>query len=71
MGSNEYFDRAETDIKNIAAVHSQCLCWVKMRNTQPEQMFSGLPPEADIDRGSRHVSNVPKADIPMALPAVP
>jgi hypothetical protein len=30
-----------------------------MRNTQPEQMFSGLPPEADIDRGGRHVSNVP------------
>jgi hypothetical protein len=26
-------------------------------------MFSGLPPEADIDRGGRHVSNVPKGDI--------
>ena len=30
-----------------------------MRNTQPEQMSSGLPPEADIDRGAQHVSNVP------------
>jgi hypothetical protein len=37
--------------------------WVKMRNTQPEQMFSGLPPEADVDRGGRHVSNVPTRDI--------
>jgi hypothetical protein len=26
-------------------------------------MFSGLPPEADIDRGGRHVSKVPKAVI--------
>ena len=24
IGSNEYFDRAETGIKAIAAVHSQC-----------------------------------------------
>ena len=24
-----------------------------MRNSQPEQMFSGLIPEADIDRGGR------------------
>jgi hypothetical protein len=30
-----------------------------MRNTQPEQMFSGVLPEADNDRGGRHVSNVP------------
>jgi hypothetical protein len=35
-----------------------------MRNTQPEQMFSDLPPEADIDRDGRHVSKVPKADLP-------
>jgi hypothetical protein len=34
-----------------------------MRNTQPDQMFSGLPPEAGIDRGGRHVSNVPEAEV--------
>jgi hypothetical protein len=32
---------------------------VKMRNTQPEQMFSGLLPGADIDDSGGHVSNVP------------
>jgi hypothetical protein len=32
-GSNEYFDRAETGIKTIAAVHSQCRSWVKSRQT--------------------------------------
>ena len=28
IGSNEYFDRAESGIKTIAAVHSQCRRWV-------------------------------------------
>jgi hypothetical protein len=28
-GTNRYFDRAESDIKTIAAVHSQCRIWVK------------------------------------------
>src|SRR5882757_693070 len=41
----------------------RCRSWVKMRNTQPEQMFSGLPPKADIDRGGRHVSNVPVSEV--------
>jgi hypothetical protein len=40
-----------------------CPHWVKLRNTQPEQMFSSHPPEADIDRGGRHVSNVPEAGV--------
>ena len=31
--------------------------WVKMRNTHPEQMFSALLPNSDIDRCGRHVSN--------------
>jgi hypothetical protein len=29
----------------------ECRCWVKRRNTQPEQMFSGVLPEADIEHG--------------------
>jgi len=29
------------------------LHWVKRRNTRCEQMFSGLPPKADIDRAHR------------------
>src|ERR1700693_1956181 len=33
--------------------------WVKLRRTQPEQMFSGVPPLTDIARLDRHVANVP------------
>jgi hypothetical protein len=39
---------AETDIKNVAAVHNQCLCWVKTGKAQLEHMFSALPPIPDI-----------------------
>jgi hypothetical protein len=35
---------------------------VKLRRTQCEQMFSGLPLKADIAQCSRHVSNVPIGD---------
>jgi hypothetical protein len=28
-GSNEYFNRGKTGIKTVAAVHGQCLSWVK------------------------------------------
>lgn len=34
-----------------------------MRNTQPELMFSGLQPGADIDRSGGHVSNVPHQEV--------
>ena len=37
--------------------------WVQRRNTPFEQMFSALPPRADIVRLSRHVRKVPGADI--------
>ena len=36
---------------------------VKLRRTQHEHMSSGLPLEADVDRCSWHVSNVPKGDM--------
>jgi hypothetical protein len=29
IGSNEYFDRAQSGITTIAAVHNQCHIWVK------------------------------------------
>jgi hypothetical protein len=29
-------------------------------------MFSGLPPEADVDRGDQHVSKVPKVEVPIS-----
>ena len=35
---------------------------VKLRNTQHEQMSSGLPLKADIAQSSQHVSKVPKCD---------
>src|ERR1700738_4405583 len=35
---------------------------VKLRRTQCEQMFSGLPLKADIAQCSRHVSKVPASD---------
>jgi hypothetical protein len=39
-----------------------CPSWVKLRRTQCEHMFSGLPLLADIARSSRHVSKVPLPD---------
>jgi hypothetical protein len=42
-----------------------CPVRVKLRRTQCEHMFSGLPQIADIFRASRHVSNVP--NLPLAL----
>ena len=36
---------------------------VKLRRTQCEQMFSGLPLKADIARCSRHVSKVPIPEV--------
>jgi hypothetical protein len=41
---------------------SPCPSRVKLRRTQCEQMFSGLPLKADIAQCSRHVSKVPLAD---------
>src|SRR6267378_3409108 len=37
--------------------------WVKTGKAQREQMFSALPPKADIAQQSRHVRFVPLADI--------
>jgi hypothetical protein len=36
--------------------------WVKPGNTYDEQMFSGLPPTADIDERNWHVPVGPIAD---------
>src|SRR3981189_2280711 len=36
-----------------------CPLWVKLRRTQCEQMFSGLPLKADIAQRGRHVPKVP------------
>jgi hypothetical protein len=41
----------------------QCQFRGKLRRTQREHMFSGLPLMADIARSSRHVSNVPNPDL--------
>src|SRR6266481_6898303 len=40
-----------------------CPHWVKLRRTQSEHMFSALPPNSDIARHSRHVSNVPTTEV--------
>jgi hypothetical protein len=39
---------AEDGIKPIAAVHSQCRCWVKRRTTHFEHISSELPSKADV-----------------------
>ena len=43
---------------------------VKLRRTQWEQMFSGLPLIADIAQCGWHVSNVPKAEATDVTPEV-
>jgi hypothetical protein len=56
---------AETDIKTIAAMHSQCRSWVKSGQTVAGQ----IPPLSAIVRkrtkycGAANVRFVPKADI--------
>ena len=42
IGLIEYFDRGETGIKTIAAVHSQCRSWVKSRHVQCTSRMSAL-----------------------------
>src|SRR5258707_3845837 len=42
---------------------AQCRLWVKTGKAQCEQMFSALPPKADIARRSRHVGFVPRGDL--------
>jgi hypothetical protein len=39
-----------------------CPIWVKSGKSQCEQMFSALPPRADVAQRSRHVRFVPQAD---------
>jgi hypothetical protein len=41
--------------------------WVKRRNTRCEPMSSAFPPKATVLRTSRHVSNVPTADMSMSI----
>src|SRR6266403_2161868 len=41
----------------------RCLSWVKRRNTRGEQMFSALPPKADIAQCSRHVRKAPRTEV--------
>jgi hypothetical protein len=41
--------------------------WVKRRNTHSEQMFSGLPLEADIRRAGWNVRVVPIAEVAALL----
>jgi hypothetical protein len=40
-------------------VRSECLFWVKRRNTRSEQMSSAVAPITDIQRLLRHVRSVP------------
>jgi len=46
---------------NLAA--HVCPRWVKLRRTQCEQMFSGLPLKADLAQCSRHFAFVPTCDM--------
>jgi hypothetical protein len=54
---------AEIDIKTVAALHSECRCWVKSGKAQIEQMLSALPAIADIGRAFLNVRVVPRGDI--------
>ncbi len=47
--SRDNLDENGTDIVSIAVGRSQCLSWVKLRRTQYEHMFSGLPLITDIE----------------------
>src|ERR1035437_4451226 len=53
-GGNRYV------LPNATAPHVDS---TKRRNTRGEQMFSALPPKADVAQCSRHVRLVPEADI--------
>jgi hypothetical protein len=43
--------------KSMLARSAPCLRWVKLRRTQSEQMYSGLPLRADIVRCNWYVAN--------------
>jgi hypothetical protein len=58
-GLNEYFDRGYTDIKTIAAVHSQSRCWVKSDGSPMSALLPLYPPKADIHLEALHVRKVP------------
>src|SRR5262245_50314304 len=46
---------------------ARCLLRVKAKRLGTEQLLSGLPSIADIQRRRRHVRSVPAADIALAL----
>jgi hypothetical protein len=50
----------------MPAMRARCPLWVKLRRTQPEQLFSDLPPKADLTADIVDVSQVPLADISAA-----
>src|SRR5580704_8772151 len=50
-------------ILNVPARNNQCRCWVKLRRTQCEHMFSDSSSNSDMARYSQHVSNGPRGDI--------
>src|SRR5260370_13602906 len=43
------------------ATHGRTIHWVKLRRTQCEHMFSGLPLKADLAQCSRHFAFVPRS----------
>src|ERR1700724_1308904 len=47
IGSNEYFDRAQTTHQNHCSVHSQCRRWVKSTHYRAAAFLSAPPQQAD------------------------
>jgi hypothetical protein len=45
------------------ADHAECRLWVKTGKAPCEQMFSALPPKADIALRTRYVHFVPQAEV--------
>src|ERR1700730_15589896 len=62
IGSNEYFDRGLTGVKTIAAVHSQCRCWVISLHYRTATLLSASPQLAESIRAAKRFRVVPIAD---------
>src|SRR5258706_16327975 len=56
-------DLVGSSARRLTCPSSKSPLWVKLRRTQSEHMFSALPPNSDIARHSRHVSNVPTTEV--------
>ena len=51
---------AQTGVKIIDAMQSQCCIWSRTALTAPKRRFRLTPNQRNIDRPSRHVSFVPQ-----------